>query len=339
MKRPHFSAAMLSVIVLSVVVCTWFSLHIHAPLCTIEAHPLYVAALEYSPDGRWLLSAGTIDQSVKLWNSQTGELAYLLKPKAGVTCATFAPDSLTVAIGLKCNEVVLWNLRSSSSRVLFHHPDDGVTSLAISRDGVKLVCGGCRGTIALCYLNDKLPLQSWSVGDAEVRTLAFRPSGEELIAGTDDGRILLFSLHDEHLHEPRLVAKIGMPVQRVSISTNGDFLAVEADSPDQGLLQMFDMRSLTRLWSIDGSVCPSGITSPVFSPTNLLLACGSEHDHPTIRLLHPRDGRCLVSLKSRLCAGHLTGITKVCFGPDGTLLASGDISGRVCIWSLRSIQE
>lgn len=315
-----------------IVFCFWA--RIRAPLFTIEAHPLYVAALEYSPDGQWLLSAGTIDQSVKLWDTHTGNLAHFITLEAGVTCAAFTPDSRAVVIGHKGHDVLLWDLQQFSSRNLLRHPDDGVSSLAISRDGAKLASGGCRGTIALYDLKSTLPVQTRTVGSTEVRSLAFRPNGGQLVAGTGDGRVLLISLRDEQLQEPLLVAKFSTPVQSVVISPNGDLLAIAGGTVDLGFLRVFDMVSLTQLWTADEQTCTSGIFSLDFSPTNALLAYGSVHDYPTIRLVNAEESSCVTAISSAFYVGHHTGITCVCFNPSGTLLASGDISGRVCVWTL-----
>lgn len=39
---------------------------------------------------------------------------------------------------------------------------------------------------------------------------------------------------------------------------------------------------------------------------------------------------------TRLSNGHAKGITCVAFSPNGLLLASGALDGRVCIWSLKT---
>jgi WD40 repeat protein len=58
-------------------------------------HSGSVVDARFSPDGRWVVTAGPI--SAGLWNARTGDFVALLRgPESRLTGATFSPDSRTV---------------------------------------------------------------------------------------------------------------------------------------------------------------------------------------------------------------------------------------------------
>lgn len=63
-----------------------------------------------SSDGKWVVS-GSADRTVRLWNTQTGELVYILKGHANtVWSVAFSPDGLTLASGSDDKTIRLWSV-------------------------------------------------------------------------------------------------------------------------------------------------------------------------------------------------------------------------------------
>ena len=68
------------------------------PLQQLVGHFGSVADARFSPDGRWVVTAGPI--TAGLWNVRTGELVmYLRGPTSRPTAVAFAPDSRTIVVG------------------------------------------------------------------------------------------------------------------------------------------------------------------------------------------------------------------------------------------------
>jgi WD40 repeat protein len=75
-----------------------------------------IAALAFTPDGRTLAVA--IDQSVQMWDVDTGRLMARLEGHEGkVKCVAFSPDGTLLATGSHDRTVRLWNVARSRPTV------------------------------------------------------------------------------------------------------------------------------------------------------------------------------------------------------------------------------
>ena len=75
-----------------------------------EKPNMFVHAVAFSPDGRWLAS-GSSDNTVKLWDVATGrELRTLISHTGGVNAVAFSLDGRWLASGSSDNTVKLWDV-------------------------------------------------------------------------------------------------------------------------------------------------------------------------------------------------------------------------------------
>jgi WD40 repeat protein len=82
----------------------------HSDRFTLRGHRQAVRALALSPDGRYL-ATGSSDQSVMLWDAETGrELRTLRGHEGGITDLAFRPDGLELASSDDRGVVKLWRL-------------------------------------------------------------------------------------------------------------------------------------------------------------------------------------------------------------------------------------
>src|SRR5262249_11046098 len=68
-----------------------------------------VGQVTFSPDGKWLATAGN-DKVVRIWDEETGkELAALPGPDQ-VTVVAYSPDGKSIAAGMKDGSVRIWKV-------------------------------------------------------------------------------------------------------------------------------------------------------------------------------------------------------------------------------------
>ena len=143
-----------------------------------------LTAAEYSPDGRFILTAG-MDAEAVLWHAATGRELRRLRDNGPVTfCAVFSPDSKVAAV---CGgfEVRIWDFESD---VVRHRIKAfGAENAAFSPDGTTLLTGGFRPALWDVATGDELqPLEGH---EGKVTVVAYFPDGGRIATGGEDGSI------------------------------------------------------------------------------------------------------------------------------------------------------
>ncbi|MDQ3813356.1 MAG: WD40 repeat domain-containing protein [Armatimonadota bacterium] len=70
-----------------------------------------VDAVAFSPDGRLLAAGSNTNQTVRLWNMQTGQLMRTLEATGKLRSLVFSPDGATLATGSDDGTIKLWRIK------------------------------------------------------------------------------------------------------------------------------------------------------------------------------------------------------------------------------------
>jgi len=136
-----------------------YALESDAVQLQFQAHPTWIEDIEYSRDGRWLVTAGRQDHIAKVWNAATGELRSVLVGHGdNLSRATFSPDAQLVATSSADNTARLWDAATGQQLRVLRGPTDGVR---FSPDGRELFTTGERDFMALwdITLDPRTPAQ------------------------------------------------------------------------------------------------------------------------------------------------------------------------------------
>ncbi|MEH1966041.1 WD40 repeat domain-containing protein [Nostoc sp.] len=119
------------------------------PLHTLMGHSHIVCSLAISADGKMLVS-GSWDQTIKIWQLETGELLHTLKGhRDRVYAIALSPDGQIIASGSADKTIKLWHLQTGELLGTFTGHGNIVTALAFTASGEMLVSGSLDKTIKI----------------------------------------------------------------------------------------------------------------------------------------------------------------------------------------------
>ncbi|WP_442948512.1 WD40 repeat domain-containing protein [Nostoc sp.] len=119
------------------------------PLHTLMGHSHIVGSLAISADGKLLVS-GSWDQTIKIWQLETGKLLHTLKGhRDRVYAIALSPDGQIIASGSADKTIKLWHLETGELLGTFTGHGNIVTALAFTASGEMLVSGSLDKTIKI----------------------------------------------------------------------------------------------------------------------------------------------------------------------------------------------
>lgn len=165
------------------------------------AEYINIAALAYSPDGKWLIGGGT-SRNVEVWKPAGGSAVRILNHAHQVSKAVISPDSSTVLTATcattangQCTEgsAWVWDLRTGRLNGKLAGFPDVVEHLAFSQDGTAFVVASRDGTIQFYDASTYQPLFKFP-SPGGVSALALSPDGSFLATGSPTGQVQLWKV-------------------------------------------------------------------------------------------------------------------------------------------------
>ncbi len=283
-----------------------------------------VAAVTFSPDGKWLAAGGY--GHVTVWDLATVRpVAELTNVLGAVNDLRFSPDGSLLAVAggqpsakgdLRLYRVADWKLTAT----LRGHADV-VFCVAFRPDGKQLASASYDKTIGLWDLATHKLVRTFTDHSDFVYTVAFSPDGKWLISGSKDRSVRVRE------------AATGKPVVTCS-GTEQDVLAV-AVRPDGKAMVSAGLDSPLNWWNPQtGERIRQqrghrlAVHEICFSKDGKLVASASADR--TVRLWNGNTG----ALLKTLTVGSVA--YAVAVSPNGKLVASGSFDGLVRLWDTAS---
>ena len=281
-------------------------LHRDVSLETLRGHQETVNSVVFSPDGKTLVSASS-DQTVRLWNTASGNVARTLQGQSGtITSVAVSRDGRLAATGSWDQSTHIWDLATGTTLSVIPN-DSWVNSVAFSPDGHTLASANQNGAIELTDLLTGKTLRTLLGHYGAVRSVVFSPDGQTLASAGEDHTACLW---DWRSGTGRVLMGHTDVVDSVTFSPNG--LTLASGSWDH-TVRLWDVATATAKKRLSASA--SYVESVAFSPDGKKLAFG---DWKQITLLNVADGTRLRTL----WVG--SSVTSLAFSPDSRILASAD---------------
>jgi outer membrane protein assembly factor BamB len=246
-------------------------------------HNDWVCSVAFSPDGKFLVSAGgsefrparnkgTTTGQVKLWDRASGkEIGQLTGHTSKVLSAAFSPDGKTLATGSADRTVRVWDLPDGKERFVLKGHAEAVWCVAFSPDGNTVFSASADKTVKVWDVATGKERQSLTGHDEEVLAVAISPDGKTLATGGADWTVRLW---DVATAKERAVLK-GHRGSVYSLALTSDSKTLASGSGDQ-TVKLWDVATGKERTTLRGH--RSGVTAIALSPDDRRLASAGMDD-------------------------------------------------------------
>lgn len=290
-------------------------------LHTLTGHTNSVRAIAMSywqgQRDRQILASGSLDNTIKIWNPQTGTLVSTLTGAASVNAIALSPDGQTLISSGDNNTLKIWNLNTAQSYSLTGH-SNWILSLAISPNGQFLVSGSRDHTLKIWNLQTQQLLHDVTANHSTFVAIAISPDNQTLVSSNSDHSICLWNIQTGKLINT-LFQHTNL-IWSLAVSPNSQTLVCGCRD---SIIQVWDLNTKKMQHSLSGH--SDTVWSVAISPNGKILASGSADK--TIKLWDLNTGRLLNTLTE-----HSEEVYSVAFSPDGQLLASSGRDETIKIW-------
>ena len=288
----------------------------------LQGHKDSINALAFTPDGRYLISAGYGDFSLRSWDVRTRKPIHSAATENRVKALVVSRSGEAVITGDAYGNVIFWGLtkgRLSPTRSV-HNGEGQIQSLALSRNGRALAVGSYDRTVTV-WDSTAGPLAKFTTEPGGSSVVAFSSTGKELVTA---GQGPIFAVRDlsGKVLRALVVSKVNASstITAIAYSPDGDHFATAHNESTHTLWDPRTWRETHNTY-----VTNAGTMAAAFSPDGKVLAT-AQHGSG-VHLWDSATGREIGILKR-----HAGPVESIAFSPDGTLLATGSRDKTIRFW-------
>jgi WD40 repeat protein len=291
-------------------------------LHTLTGHSRWVIAVALSPDGTHLASGG-LDDTIRVWNAQTGELLQVLTGhRKAINSLAYSPDGQWLISSSDDHTMRLWGARTGTFQREFTGHTRDVNAIAIHGDGTLLVSGSEDRSVRIWNLHTGEVLRVLSgLGMGMVRSVAISADAQRVASGGFDHQVKLWDLNTGAPTRPFIKGHFNT-VNALVISPNGKTLVSASKDKTIKVWNLLTGEA-TRVLTEHGDA----VNALAISPDGELLVSGSSDK--TVRLWNLNSGKLMRTLTE-----HTNAVNTVAISRDNRLVVSGSSDNLVKVWQI-----
>ena len=289
-------------------------------LTTFEGHSGKVNDLALSLN-QTVLASGSDDQTVKLWDVESGEERRSLPRHSDrVQAVAFSPDGKLVISGSGSGEVLVWDAVTGTLLSSLTGHSSAINDLVVSSDGNILGSASADRTIRLWDLAQSELIDVLEGHRSYVNAIAFSPDGKTIISGAADRTIRIWGLDTG---ESSTLSQHDTYINDIAISPDGNLLA-SAGADDE--IVLWDLATQTPSGQLVGHT--GYVNALIISPDGKTLISSSADS--TVNVWNLEDKALLYSIPWN---NTLVNTVAVRFGnPYWQIMAGGKGSTTIKAW-------
>ena len=296
---------------------------------TLIAHTWVIYGVAITPDGKNIVSCSE-DQTIKIWNLETGELEKTLIGHTGeVTAIAISSDGQRIVSGSSDKKVRLWNLEtgeeisiienfSSECHCIAIHPDKNIIALPALYQGKYY---SVWVIIKNLDTNENINTQDRKVANVvNIKAIIFARSSPFLAYENPTGSIIIANMNTGKTTRELEIPETSYRFLSLAFSSDGQILA--SGSADNTII-LWQPGTGNIIRTLEGH--SGGVYSVAITSDNKILVSGSEDQ--TIKLWEIETAEEICTL-----TGHTGIIYSIAISPDNQTIVSGSQDGTIKIW-------
>lgn len=292
--------------------------------------------VSFSPEGDIFATAH--GNTLELWDTLTGQKTHTLSgDDYEFNTIQFSPDGSTLATRYSNGGIHLWDAHTWKLMDFNQlQRQDSVSTVLNSPDGLKLIYGHGNGTVTIWNAITGQQLNTLSVSNYGVRSLAMNADGTVLASGHLYGTIQIWDLHTGQLmktlnnetsdnHDIRHHDRHGETITYLSFNSEANTLVSQSETD---VIRIWDLAIGQRKKEFSG-FHKGRILDSIFSPDGKFIAFGGGTGD--IRIWNIFTGEFTDSFSENI--GYVSSIV---YSPNGKTLACGSWGGRIILLNSQS---
>lgn len=286
-----------------------------------------VIGIDYSPNGRYLISGGAA-KTVDIWNATTGRLLESMEGHTDdVLAIACSPKGTIIASGGVDKKIILWSMITREKIIVLEGHNDYVRDLAFSPDGKLLASASWDRTAIIWDVSTGKRLQTLSGHQDNVTSVDFNDDGTQVVTACGDHQLRIWDIETGE----RLKALRGHTdeIWDVKWSHNSRFIASGAWD---NKARVWDYDTGEEQFNFPGHV--TDVWSVAFDPKGLILATSG--GDKTVKIWDLATGKLILNISKDI---HTSDVEEVKFSPDGKTLASASRDGSIRFWNVPNLED